>query len=476
MRSSTSANGGWPRSDLRFAQAVIRFLAQRIALGALVVVFASALTFFFVNLAPGGPASVMRFDVSAEQREALIHRMGLDRPVPERYVEWLAAAVRGDLGSSLLTDEPVAQRIGERLPNTLALAGSALLLSVGAGIPIGVVQALRRGRAVDHVLSLLSAVGLAVPVFWLGIVLILVFAVSLHVLPSAGVTGVASDSLGDRLAHLVLPAVALATTILPTIVRFVRSSTIEVLDEDYIRTATSKGLSPRTVITRHALRNALIPVVSAIGALVPLLLGGRVTLLVGVAAMLAALIIGVVVGAIAGYSGGWLDAVLMRFTDAMLAVPAFFFILVVITVSGTGLATLVLVIGGLSWMPVARVVYGETLRWKTAEFVIAATSLGVPARRLLASHILPQAIPSLVVSATLGVAFAILTESALSYLGLGVQPPIPSWGNMLQRAQQYVFTAPALAIYPGLAITVVVLAFNFLGDGLRDALDPRRRR
>jgi len=218
-----------------------------------VVVFASALTFFFVNLAPGGPASVMRFDVSAEQREALIHRMGLDRPVPERYVEWLAAAVRGDLGSSLLTDEPVAQRIGERLPNTLALAGSALLLSVGAGIPIGVVQALRRGRAVDHVLSL-----------------------SLHVLPSAGVTGVASDSLGDRLAHLVLPAVALATTILPTIVRFVRSSTIEVLDEDYIRTATSKGLSPRTVITRHALRNALIPVVSAIGALVPRLLGGTV--------------------------------------------------------------------------------------------------------------------------------------------------------------------------------------------------------
>jgi len=207
-----------------------------------------------------------------------------------------------------------------------------------------------------------------------------------------------------------------------------------------------------------------------------LLHGSRVTLLVGVAAMLAALVIGVVVGAIAGYSGGWLDAVLMRFTDAMLAVPAFFFILVVITVSGTGLATLVLVIGGLSWMPVARVVYGETLRWKTAEFVIAATSLGVPARRLLASHILPQAIPSLVVSATLGVAFAILTESALSYLGLGVQPPIPSWGNMLQRAQQYVFTAPALAIYPGLAITVVVLAFNFLGDGLRDALDPRRRR
>ncbi len=207
-----------------------------------------------------------------------------------------------------------------------------------------------------------------------------------------------------------------------------------------------------------------------------LLHGSRVTLLVGVAAMLAALLIGVIVGAIAGFNGGWLEAVLMRFTDGMLAVPAFFFILVVVTVLGTGIATLVFVIGVLSWMPVARVVYGETLRWKTAEFVVAAVSLGVPARRLLVRHILPQAIPSLVVSATLGVAFAILTESALSYLGLGVQPPVPSWGNMLQRAQQYVFTAPALAIYPGLAITAVVLAFNFLGDGLRDALDPRRRR
>jgi peptide/nickel transport system permease protein len=207
-----------------------------------------------------------------------------------------------------------------------------------------------------------------------------------------------------------------------------------------------------------------------------LLHGSRVTLVVGVAAMLAALLIGVIVGAVAGFNGGWLDALLMRFTDGMLAVPAFFFILVVITVLGSGIGTLVFVIGALSWMPVARVVYGETLRWKTAEFVVAAVSLGVPAQRLLVRHILPQAIPSLVVSATLGVAFAILTESALSYLGLGVQPPLPSWGNMLQRAQQYVFTAPALALYPGLAITVVVLAFNFLGDGLRDALDPRRRR
>jgi peptide/nickel transport system permease protein len=245
-------------------------------LGALVIVFASALTFFFVNLAPGGPASIMRFDVTPEQREALIRIMGLDRPVPQRYVEWLAHALRGDLGTSLLTNEPVISRIGDRLPNTLVLAGSALLISVVLGIPIGVVQAVRRGSAIDHALSLVSAIGLSVPVFWLGIVLILVFAVSLHVLPSAGVTSVSSDTLADRLAHLVLPAIALSTTILPTVARFTRSSMIEVLHEDYVRTATSKGLRPSTVMARHALRNALIPVVSAIGALVPRLIGGTV--------------------------------------------------------------------------------------------------------------------------------------------------------------------------------------------------------
>ncbi|HEY6201779.1 MAG TPA: ABC transporter permease [Candidatus Limnocylindria bacterium] len=258
------------------APAVARFLFQRVALGALVIVFASALTFFFVNLAPGGPASVMRFDVTAEQREALIKRMGLDKPVTQRYVEWVTGAARGDFGTSLLTDEPVTQRIGERLPNTLMLAGAAFVLSVLLGIPIGLIQALRRGSPLDHVLSFLSAVGLAVPVFWLGIVLILIFSVSLHVLPSAGVTGITTDTLFDRAQHLVLPAVVLASTVLPTIVRYMRSAAIEVLHEDYIRTAESKGLGPRLVVTRHVLRNALVPVVSALGALVPRLLGGAV--------------------------------------------------------------------------------------------------------------------------------------------------------------------------------------------------------
>ena len=255
---------------------VARFLAQRVVAGALVVLFVSALTFFFVNLAPGGPSSVMRFDVTFEQRETLIRNMGLDRPVPERYAAWLGGAVRGDLGVSLLTDEPVAQRIGDRLPNTLLLAGVALFLSVLIGVPMGVMQAVRRNSWLDHTLTFLSAIGLSVPVFWLGIVLILLFAVTLHVLPSAGIAAVGNDSFGDRLAHLVLPVTVLASTILPTIVRYTRSAMAEVLTQEYLRTATAKGLAPRVVVYVHALRNALIPVTSAIGALVPRLLGGTV--------------------------------------------------------------------------------------------------------------------------------------------------------------------------------------------------------
>jgi peptide/nickel transport system permease protein len=206
-----------------------------------------------------------------------------------------------------------------------------------------------------------------------------------------------------------------------------------------------------------------------------LLHGGQVTLVVGFAAMLAGVVLGMLVGAVAGCYRGWLDALLMRLTDALLAVPAFFLILTAVTVLGAGPLTLVLVIGGTSWMQVARVVYGETLRLRSLDFVVAAESLGGGRAYVLARHVLPQAIPSLIVSATLGVGFAVLTESAVSYLGLGIQAPTPSWGNMLQNAQQYVFTAPGLAVYPGAVITSVVLAYNFLGDGLRDALDPRLR-
>jgi peptide/nickel transport system permease protein len=245
--------------------------------GVVVVLLVSAITFLLVNLAPGGPASLMRMDVTAEQREALSRRLGLDQPVPVRYIQWLAGAVRGDLGTSMTSNEPVAMRIAQRLPNTLVLAGTALLVSVVVGIPMGVYAALRRGKLPDFVLAVFSVMGLSVPAFWLGIILILVLSVNLNLLPSSGVATTGSEAnLVDRLQHLVMPALVLSTTVLPYVVRFTRSALLEVLQQDYVRTASAKGLSRLRVVYVHALRNALVPVVSIIGTLVPRLFGGSV--------------------------------------------------------------------------------------------------------------------------------------------------------------------------------------------------------
>lgn len=204
-----------------------------------------------------------------------------------------------------------------------------------------------------------------------------------------------------------------------------------------------------------------------------LLYGGRITLLVGFFAMVFTVLIGGVIGIVAGFFGGWIDGILMRFTEAMLSIPNFFLALVALTVLGKHPAMVILVIAFTAWMEIARVVYGETLKWKESEFVEASSAMGGSSIRLLIRHILPQIIPSIIVSSTLGIAWAILTESAISYLGLGIQPPTATWGTMLQNAQQYVWTAPMLGILPGAAITLVVLAYNFLGDGLRDLLDPK---
>lgn len=206
-----------------------------------------------------------------------------------------------------------------------------------------------------------------------------------------------------------------------------------------------------------------------------LLYGGRITLLVGLVSAGIAIFVGVTMGGLAGLLGGPVDSIIMRVTDGLLSIPMFFFMLVIMAVFGGGMLQIVLVVGFASWMPLARVVRGEVLRTKRLNFVEAAEALGAPFVRVMVRHVLPQSIPSIIVSATLGVANAILLESALSYLGLGIQPPTASWGNMLNGAQSYIFNRPSLAVWPGLLIFATVMACNSLGDGVRDALDPTER-
>lgn len=203
--------------------------------------------------------------------------------------------------------------------------------------------------------------------------------------------------------------------------------------------------------------------------------GARISLLVGFVAVGIATIIGVLLGALAGFYSGWVDVVIMRFVDIMLCFPAFFLILAVIAFLEPSIWNIMAIIGLTSWMGVARLVRAEFLSLRERDFVLAARSLGASDMRMIFRHLLPNALSPVIVSATLGVAGAILVESALSFLGIGVQPPTPSWGNMLIVGKQTLGEAWWLSVFPGLAILITVLGYNLLGEGLRDALDPRLR-
>ncbi len=221
--------------------------------------------------------------------------------------------------------------------------------------------------------------------------------------------------------------------------------------------------------------------------LVRLLYGGRVSLLVGLVTALVAAVIGTVVGLLAGFYGGRLDGLLMRFTDGVIALPLLPLLIVLAALDldkvglpaalvqseNVSLYRIIAIVALVGWTTVARLVRGAALSLREADFVLAAHAQGAGALRIMAVHILPNLISPVIVATTLSVGSVILLESVLSFLGLGIQPPIPSWGNLLTNAQELIWTAPALAFYPGVLIFVTVIAFNFLGDGLQDALDPK---
>jgi len=204
-----------------------------------------------------------------------------------------------------------------------------------------------------------------------------------------------------------------------------------------------------------------------------MIFGARISLKVGFVSVGIATFIGVVIGSISGFYGGIVDSILMRFVDIMLCFPTFFLILSIIAVLEPNIYNIMIVIGITGWTGVARLIRAEFLSLKEREFVLAAKSLGVSDFRIIFRHILPNAMAPVLVSATLGVAGAILTESSLSFLGIGVQPPTPSWGNILTSGKANIEIAWWLSLFPGLAILITVLGYNLLGEGIRDALDPR---
>ncbi len=203
-----------------------------------------------------------------------------------------------------------------------------------------------------------------------------------------------------------------------------------------------------------------------------MLYGARISLLVGVVPTLLSMVLGAALGILAGFRGGWLDAVIMRLADVTLAFPSMLLAMVIMYTLGGGLINIFLTLTLVNWAEVARILRAQTLQLKEREYVEAARVIGVPRPVIMLRHILPNCLPTLIVLFTLSVPSSILTESSLSFLGMGIQPPGSSWGLMVNVGRQYLYNAPWVSFMPGLAIMLIVLAFNFLGDGLRDVLDP----
>jgi peptide/nickel transport system permease protein len=201
--------------------------------------------------------------------------------------------------------------------------------------------------------------------------------------------------------------------------------------------------------------------------------GARISLLVGLVVVGVSSIVGTLMGAVAGYFGGVTDEIISRATDVLLAFPGLLLAIAIVAVLGPSLVNVVLALTIIGWVGYARLVRGQALRVRELEYVLAARASGAGTRRILLQHVIPAVLPAVAVQATLGMGGAILSEAALSFLGLGVQPPTPSWGTMLSYGRAHLLDAPHVTIFPGLAIAVLVLGFNFLGDGLRDRLDPR---
>ena len=232
---------------------------------------------------------------------------------------------------------------------------------------------------------------------------------------------------------------------------------------------------PSTLMAEGSLRFPLGTDANGRDLLSRILYGARISLTVGVLANTLAVTLGTLIGSVAGYFGGALETLLMRFTDMMMSFPTLLLAMALVAILKPSLWIIVVVIGLVYWTWIARVVYGQVLALRERDFVTASRALGASRFSTLFRHILPQLVPTIIVWGTLGIATNVMLEASLSYLGIGVQPPTPSWGGLIQQGQSFYRSAPWLVLFPGLAIMLTVFAFNLLGDGLRDAMDPVQR-
>ena len=577
---------------------MIAFLVRRLLQAVFVVFVVTLLVAWAVRLS-GDPAVMLTQgagSVTADDLARIRTGLGLDRPFYAQYLGFVGGMLRGDMGRSFIGGTSVGLLIRNALPLTLLLAVVSLALSIAMSIPLGIHAAVRRGGVADQAIRVVSLVGLSLPNFWLGLMLVLVFGITLGWLPPSG---------ADEAVGIVMPAATLAIVLTATNVRLVRSAMLDTLSQQYIMVARSKGVRQRAVLYHHALRNCAIPLVTYLGlqfggliggvvvvervfnwpgmgslafdavasrdypvlqavvtvlaglivageprrrrrlraarpahqdrvmrrlaglelvvgglltatvvllvlfsgvlfpdggeamdlaarlsppgadwshvlgtdpigrdVLARVIVGGRVSLLIGVLSVAGGVVVGTFMGLVAGWYGRVWDTVVMRWADVQLALPFILVALVFVAILGASLWNLVAFMAITQWVQYARVVRGSVLSLREREFVQSARSFGVRDGPIMWHHLLPNAFGPVLILMTLNVANNILLESSLTFLGLGIDPTIPSWGGMLADGRSYMQTAWWVSVFPGLAIMVTVLGLNLLGDWLRDFLDP----
>src|SRR5438034_453729 len=477
-----------------------RYIARELLQLVVVIIGISILAFVILHVLGDPVLLLLPQNAGHEEFERYQKLLGLDQPIWLQYWKFGSHAIQGDFGKSWYADTPAFALVLERMPPTIYLTLAGLVVAVLIALPLGILAALKRHTFVDTLCTALAVGGQALPIFWLGIMLIIIFAVRLRALPASGY---------GTWQHFVMPAFCLGAALAPITMRLVRSGVIEVMNMEYIKTARAKGVGERTVVVKHAFRNACIPIITVLGLQFGQLLGGAIitetvfawpgvatltvesirnqdfpvvqcavvllALIIGVAAVLISATIGVLLGLAAGYFGGGVDWTIMTAINVLLTFPFVLLALAVIAVLGASLTNMIVVLGVAGWPIYARVIRAETMAIGEREFILAGRALGMSHARIVFRQILPNLVSPIVVIATLQVAQVIVLESFLSFLGLGVQPPTPAWGNMLGEGRVYMLNSWWIAAFPGLAIFLTTLAINLMGNALRDWLDPHMK-
>lgn len=437
---------------------MLAFLIQRV-LQAIFVMFVVALIAFSLFHYVGDPVlNMLGQEATEADRAALRAQLGLDQPVVVQFWHFIVNAAQFEFGISYRSARPVTDMILERLPATLELAIISAIFAVVMGIALGIYTALRRRSWLAHFIMTTSLIGVSLPTFLIGVLLIYVFAVELGWLPAFG----RGQTVRHALKNTMIPVITIIGLQLGTIIAFA------------IITETVFQWPGVGALFITAVRFVDIPVMAAY------------LMMIGLVFVVINPVLGTALGLSAGFRGGWRDALIMRIADVQLTFPSILMALLIFGVirgflprsmhAEVAIIVLIIAIGLSDWVQYARAVRGATMVEKSKEYVQAARVIGLPARKILVQHILPNVMRPVLVIGTIGLALAIIAEATLSFLGVGMPATQPSLGTLIRVGQDYMFSGEWwILLFPGMALLMLALSVNLLGDWLRDVLNPKLR-